>query len=256
MMALLIACGGGGGGGGGSSSSSSSTGGSDTGTIVSASVVPESVNVDYCTESASSALATLGVISVNSKLPANTLQTESYKLTFSSTDPGAPAISGGTFNDSRTLPASDFAVQFIDTPAKQAVRAALAGSGASYAYQAKYKFTGEDLYGTTWTSTATVSFNMGQYSPCPMAVYPSSITIQGVNDPADPSDNIVFAITGGTGPYTVYSNSALIEAPGALGPAVASFAVNPSGVAEPSTVTLTVADALGALATAIVTLIP
>lgn len=211
---LAISCSG---GGAGSSGGGGNKGTSDTGTVVTASVTPDSTDVDYCSDGGETALATLTADLINSSLPSNMLSTESYHLTFTPLTHGAPVINGAVFADTRTLPASGFAVSFIGSPEKLALRAALANSGASYSYTARYSFTGEDLYGTSWSASGSFVFNLGKFSTCPLAITPASASVTGINNPdSDPGDDILFTVTGGTAPFTVFSNSVLVDAPGTL----------------------------------------
>lgn len=255
LCALALSCTGGGAGSSGGGGGGGGT--SDTGTLVTASIVPGDINVDYCKDEGAGAEATLTADIINSSLPSNTLTTESYRLTFTPLTAGAPHITGGAFPDSRTLPADGFGVAFVDTTLKQSLRQELAATGAAHLYRATYKFTGEDLYGTTWSASGNFTFNVGKYSTCPLALSPASATVTGINNPdGDPSDDVLFTITGGTQPYTVYSDSLLINAPGALGDGVASFIADAAQADVPTDVTITVVDTDGASTTATVTVTP
>jgi hypothetical protein len=91
-----------------------------------------------------------------------------------------------------------------------------------------------------------------------LSISPEAISLTGLsNTGGDASDNITFHISGGTGPYTVYSdNGNVIEAPGELGPGVSSFTVDPDSVGSDTTVVLTVLDSVSNTATASVTVTP
>ncbi len=248
---LAISCGGGGAGSGGGGGNGGS---SDTGTVVTASVVPGSVNVDYCSDEGETASATLTADLINSSLPSNTLTTESYRVTFTPLTHGAPVINGGVFSDSRTLPASEFPVSFIGSSDKLALRAALANSGAAYSYTARYRFSGEDLYGTSWSAVGSFAFNLGKFSACPLSIYPPAATVTGINNPdSDLGDDVLFRVSGGTPPFTVFSDSVLLNSPGTLPDGITSFIADPNQATEPTMVTLTVSDSLGALSTATLT---
>jgi hypothetical protein len=104
--------------------------------------------------------------------------------------------------------------------------------------------------------TASVVLDVG--SDTPLAVSPTTIAITAFDNPetvANPADNVTFIITGGTGPYNMFSNNdALILSQPGLGGN--TFSIEPDGVAVSTTVTLTVEDALGDTVTASVTLLP
>jgi hypothetical protein len=91
-----------------------------------------------------------------------------------------------------------------------------------------------------------------------LAISPSAISLTSLENPdLDGSDDVTFYISGGTAPYTVYSdNEEVIDAPGALGEGVASFTVDPDEAPTETTVALTAVDSLGSTATAAVTLTP
>ncbi len=91
-----------------------------------------------------------------------------------------------------------------------------------------------------------------------MELSPKAVTVTGFTNPespAKPADNVTFTITGGTGPYSMFSsNDAIIASQGALGGS--TFTVDPDSVASSQTVTITVVDFLGATATSTVTVNP
>jgi hypothetical protein len=78
-----------------------------------------------------------------------------------------------------------------------------------------------------------------------LSVSPGAVSLTGAANPdADPSDDITFHISGGTGPYTVYSdNTAVIPVP-SVNPD-GTFKVDPDSVLSGTTVTLTVVDSTG-----------
>ena len=84
---------------------------------------------------------------------------------------------------------------------------------------------------------------------------PSSIALTGLANPdGNTSDDVTFYITGGSGPYSVFSDTnSVIDSPGALGISNTSFTVDPESVGSDTLVTLTVQDSLGATAEAEVT---
>jgi hypothetical protein len=93
----------------------------------------------------------------------------------------------------------------------------------------------------------------------PLSISPGSISLTGVSNPDsdDTSDDVTFSISGGTAPYTVYSdNEGVIDAPGELSSGTSSFTVDPDSVGAETDVTLTVVDSEGSTATATVTVTP
>jgi hypothetical protein len=78
-----------------------------------------------------------------------------------------------------------------------------------------------------------------------LSASPGAVSLTGAANPdADPSDDITFHISGGTGPYTVYSdNTAVIPVP-SVNPD-GTFKVDPDSVLSGTTVTLTVVDSTG-----------
>lgn len=103
------------------------------------------------------------------------------------------------------------------------------------------------------TKTATITILGGSGTGATLSVSPSSISVTGLSTTAD---QITFAVTGGTSPYSVFStNTAVI--PSITNPLAGStFTINPNPVAASTAVTLTVMDSLGATKTVTVTVTP
>jgi hypothetical protein len=91
-----------------------------------------------------------------------------------------------------------------------------------------------------------------------LTVSPAAIGLSAYANPdGDDTDDVTFTVMGGAAPYTVYSSDAgVVEAPGGLGEGAASFTVDPAGAAVETDVTLTVLDAEGASATALLSVLP
>lgn len=240
-----------------------SWGAEDTNTIVRAELSLETPSVDICNGADSGAKANLTLETVNTDLPENRLYLEGYSIKFTALASGAPEIEDGTVHQTAALPASDLPVLFVDAGRKAKYVADITTGGKRAAedfpsYVAEYAFYGKDGFGADFGAVATATFRIGKYSGCemPLQVQPASISLSAIADPEDdPSDDITFHISGGAGPYAVYSdNTAVIPHPGALGAGVASFTVDPQAVA--ATVTLTVVDSKGAAVTALVTVTP
>jgi hypothetical protein len=110
-----------------------------------------------------------------------------------------------------------------------------------------------DSVGDSDSATLEIVFTQVQT----LTVLPQSVTLTGFADPDgdDPADDITFYITGGIAPYTMYSNNhAIIASQGGLGGN--TFTVDPDAVATSTTVTITVEDSDGNIATPSVTVTP
>jgi hypothetical protein len=93
-------------------------------------------------------------------------------------------------------------------------------------------------------------------APDSLSVIPEKISVTGIANPdGDASDDIVFHISGGTGPYTVYSDSAAVIPAPSVNPD-GTFTVDPDSVPSETTVTLTVVDSTGESSTVAVTVTP
>jgi len=90
----------------------------------------------------------------------------------------------------------------------------------------------------------------------PLKVSPTAVTVTGIANPdVDPADDVTFTITGGTGPFSMFSNNnAIIASQGVL--VGSTFVVDPDSVAASTPVIITVEDSLGATVTATVTVTP
>lgn len=115
------------------------------------------------------------------------------------------------------------------------------------------------IYDTAGSSvSASLVLDVG--SPSPLLLTPSTVTVTGFSNPetpANPADNVTFTITGGTGPFSMYSNNnAIIASQGGLGAGISAFFVDPDSVATSTAVTITVEDSLGATDTSTVTVTP
>ena len=91
-----------------------------------------------------------------------------------------------------------------------------------------------------------------------ISVIPESVTVTGfTNVDANAADDVTFYISGGTGPYSMYSdNNAVIASQGSLGPGIGDFTIDPQAVSVSTTVKLTVTDSVGATDTVSVTVNP
>lgn len=101
--------------------------------------------------------------------------------------------------------------------------------------------------------TATLTINPAGGGGGGFALTPKSITLTGLPEP-NTADDIVFRITGGTAPYTMFSNNnAVIPSQGAVG---AAFTADPAPVTADTKVIITVVDSTGATVTSEVTVTP
>ncbi|MBI5675245.1 MAG: Ig-like domain-containing protein [Nitrospirae bacterium] len=105
-------------------------------------------------------------------------------------------------------------------------------------------------------SSVTATLVLDVAGVTPLAVAPSAVTVTGFANPeANPADDVTFTITGGTGPFSMFSNNnAIIASQGPLGGS--TFVVDPDAVAVSNAVLITVQDSIGAFATATVTVTP
>lgn len=108
------------------------------------------------------------------------------------------------------------------------------------------------------SKTVTLKLDVPPLSGADVLVSPASITLTGINEPpATSADNVTFTISGGTGPYSMFSdNNVIIASQGALGAGVTTFTIDPTAVIASTTVTLTVTDFLGVSKTASVIVKP
>lgn len=109
------------------------------------------------------------------------------------------------------------------------------------------------------TTSATITIIAGGAGGGVLTVTPSSISLTGLHNPdSNAADDIPFLITGGTGPFTVFSdNTNVIASPGPLGAGVSTFTVDPEAVSVSTSVKLTVLDTSnGTTATSSVTVTP
>jgi len=83
-------------------------------------------------------------------------------------------------------------------------------------------------------------------------INPASISVTGLASVT--ADNVIFTITGGTAPYTVFSSNTAVAS--IVTTTATSFTVDPQVVAASSAATLTVVDSLGANKTATITVTP
>ncbi len=102
-------------------------------------------------------------------------------------------------------------------------------------------------------ASASLTVNPANGGGSTLNLNPSSIALTGLSEP-NSADDIVFSITGGTSPYTMYSNNvAVIPSQGVVGP---TFTVDPATVGAKTDVVITVVDSVGAFKTATVTVNP
>jgi hypothetical protein len=229
-----------------------------------AEVVSETDKVDICNSVDNYAVAFINTSVINDNLPDNVLYLEKYSFEFEPVDVNSPPIAPGSLTSKRQLPANDMKLIMVDSDRKKKYLEDL-GAGTystndSQAYSVTYTFKGADEYGSDFGIVAGTEFSMGKYTACTLSVLPAEISIVGVSNPETPedtSDDVTFHISGGSGPYTVYSdNTALIPSPGELGARVSEFTIDPGSILTSTKVILTVVDSTGASATATVTVIP
>lgn len=111
-----------------------------------------------------------------------------------------------------------------------------------------------DSLGATTSATITISGAGPGPGPGVLKVEPTSISLTGISDA---SDKVTFIITGGTSPYSMFSdNTAVIPNADVATSAPFTFTIDPNPVATTTAVTLTVVDKVGAIAKAIATITP
>jgi hypothetical protein len=228
---------------------------------------PASVDLDICNDVSIGLVANINTEQVNPSLPPNTLYLEGYEVDFEPDEPGSPHVRGSKYKLSSVLPASDLGMFFIDPGIKAAFlndinSGQYDGMHGFPSYSARYTAYGTDAFNGTprvWGSRASFSFKMGRYSICVPSIVPMDITVRALINPDNnfpEPDDITFTIAGGTAPYTVISNSPLIESPGDLGTGNMIFTVDPEKPVSTTTVTLTVTDSANQKTVASVTLNP
>jgi hypothetical protein len=220
-----------------------------TNTLVTVSLANTPALLNACSASGVDAHAAISTRTVNLGLPPNALTVTRYTLAFSSADPLAPALAGGAFGASVALPVADVALSFVNAAHLDAFRAqAGAGGPVSGAYTVTYVLSGLDLYGSSFGVTSRADFMLALPGPCPLLVAPAAVSVTGImNNDVDPTDDVTFHISGGTAPYTVYTdNATVVAAPGVLTAGLTAFTVDPDRVFADTLVTLTVVDSLGA----------
>ncbi len=232
----------------------------ETNMSVSLSLTPDTKEVDVCNSMAYSVSADLINTVINPSLPENSLFLEEYAVYFKGITKGAPPLERFRENIGGTLPATGLGASFVDASMQRAflndiVSGAYAPDETYPQYRARYVFSGTDLYGSSWGVTGRFLFRMGRYTACQVTVLPASITLTGLANPdGDTSDDVTFYITGGAGPYSVFSDTtSVINSPDALGINNTTFTVDPDSVGTDAVVTLTVQDSLGETAEASVT---
>ncbi len=250
-----------------------SWGQSETNNIVTLSLTPDTKEVDVCDPMAYSVSADLINTVINPSLPENSLFLEEYAVYFRGITNGAPPLASIGENIGGTLPATGLGTSFVDAGMQDAflndiVSGAYTPDESFPQYSASYVFSGTDLHGSNWGVSGEFSFKMGRYSSCPapaapdplpaLGVLPSSITLTGIANPdASTTDDVIFKITGGAPPYSVYSDTpAVILAQGALANGVSSLTVDPDSVSVETTVSLNVYDSAGASVVVEVTVTP
>lgn len=241
------------------------TWGSDRTNIrVYAEVVPETDKVDICNSVDNYVVALINTSVINEDLPENVLYLEKYSFEFEPVDSDSPPIAPGAVNNKRQLPVNGMDLIMVDSERKKKfledLNSGTYSSNDSQAYSIIYTFGGVDEYGSGFGVIASTEFSIGKYSACTPSVLPAEISLVGILNPESPedaSDDVKFYITGGIGPYTVYSdNTSKIPAPGKLGAGVSEFTVDPDSVSSSLVVKLTVVDSTGASAFASVTINP
>ncbi len=229
-----------------------------TNTLVFLDFAAASTEVDLCDPAAALASVNITTEAVNPALPENTLYLERYAVEYTSPEQGAPTIESAAVDLTLKLPAEGLPLKFIGSALKERLRREVA---AESPYTARYTFSGRDRYGSGFGAAASFSFTVGRVAGCPpeaLAISPASLSVSGIkNSDNDPTDDVTFFISGGSGPYKVYSdNPAVINSPGELSEGDTVFTVDPDSVGSTVTVTLTVADSSGQKAEAAVTVTP
>jgi hypothetical protein len=241
-----------------------SLGSDSTNNRVYAEVVPETYRVDICNSADSYAVAFINSSVINENLPENFLYLEKYSFEFEPLDDNFPPIAPGALTNKKQLPVNGMRLIMVDSGRKKKYLEDLGfgnySANDSQSYAITYMFFGADEYGSNFRLVASTEFSIGKYSPCTPSVLPAEIAIVGISNPetpADNSDDVTFHITGGSGPYTVYSdNTSVIPAPGKLSDGVSEFTIDPYSVFSSTKVKLSVLDSSGASATASVTVNP
>ncbi len=252
-LALLAGC------GSDSTEPDGSWGQSETNMRVNLLLTPDTKEVDVCDPISYSVSADLINTVINPSLPENTLFLEEYAVYFSGMTNGAPPLASIGENMGGTLPATGLRASFVDQGMKGAflndiVSGAYTPDETYPQYRARYVFSGTDLYGSSWGVTGDIAFRMGRYTACQLTVLPASISLTGLANPdSDTSDDVTFYITGGTGPYSVFSDTtSVIDSPWAFGINNTSFTADPENVGVDTLVTLTVLDSIGVATAAVV----
>ncbi len=234
----------------------------ETNMKVSLQLTPETKEVDVCNSLAYSVSADLLNTVINPSLPENSLFLDEYSVYFRGITNGAPPLENISENIGGTLPATGLNASYVDQSAKSAflneiVSGAYTPDETFPQYRARYVFSGTDLYGSSWGVTGGFLFRMGRYTACQMLVFPSNITVIGlINPDGKTSDDVTFNITGGTPPYSMYSDTlSIINSQGELGAGIVNFIVDPENVGVDTLVTLTVWDSVGAKVEAVVTVL-
>jgi hypothetical protein len=219
----------------------------------------ETDQVDLCDPLDNGAVAIINASVINENLPENTLYLEKYSFKFEPINSGAPPIVSGSLTHKRQLPVSGMKLIMVESGRKRKyledLGSGLYSAGDFQSYSVTYTFEGVDRYGSDFGVIASATFSIGKYSTCAPSISPVSVSVTGFsNRDADATDDITFYISGGSGPYTVYSDdTVVIPAPGALAPGVSDFTIDPDAVSVETVVTLTVVDSAGAAVTAQVT---
>jgi hypothetical protein len=108
-----------------------------------------------------------------------------------------------------------------------------------------------DFVGATKSATLTI---VSGGAAAGITINPASISVMGL---AGSGDNVMFAVTGFTGSYNVFSsNTAIAEVVTAMPTSNLTFTVDPKVVAASLAATLTVVDSLGANKQATITVTP
>ena len=240
-----------------------SWGSRETNNIVTLSLASDTYEVDVCDPISNTATASLLNSVINPDLPENTLYLTTIETSYTPLTEGAPPLplqSGPVIAMVYTLPVEGQGVAYIDAALKRGflndiVSGAYTPDETYPQYRARYVFSGTDLFGSSWGVTGRFLFRMGRYTTCQVTVLPSSIALTGFANPdGNTLDDVTFYITGGAGPYSMFSDTtSVINSQGALGIGNTSFTVDPEiEVGSDTLVTLTVEDSIGATAEALV----
>jgi hypothetical protein len=186
--------------------------------------------------------------------------------------PGSASVVGAAPADTVTFTVSGGTAPYVitSTDPSSAYDSALgdgiwnvAASGGTFTVTVPANATTEDVTLNVFDSiggntSATLSIISGG-AASEITINPASVSVTGIAGQSDgnATDNVTFTITGGTGPYSMFSsNNAIVASQGSLGSGINTFTVDPDAVSTSTGVTLTVVDSLGATKSATITVTP